>query len=110
MRELRTARVRTPEQIETLKEQLNVFPNIPFDMSVADDKDGKDFVTQLAKLLPDAGWIWKPAASMGSQLAMNWDRPDVPILTLQGIRLEISESARPALEKAAVALINGLAA
>jgi ABC-type transporter Mla subunit MlaD len=110
MRELITPRVLTPEQIETLKEQLKVFPKIPFDMSVADDKDAKDFVTQLAKLLPDAGWIWKPAASMGSQFAMNWDRPDVPILTLQGIRLEISESARPALEKAAVALINGLAA
>jgi hypothetical protein len=87
-------------------EQLKVFQNIPVDMSVAGDKDAKDFVTQLTKLPPDAGWVWKPAASMGSQFDMNWDCPDVPILTLQGIRLEISESARPALEKAAVALIS----
>jgi hypothetical protein len=104
---LTTPRALSPEKAVELADSLRPFANTSFDMYVTNDPDSVALVNQIGAILKNAGWQWKPAASIGA-LSLTGKNPQISIVTVSGVSVEIAESAKETLGSAVLALVNGL--
>lgn len=106
---LTTPRILTDEQISALATTLSAYPKTPFDLFVAQDSDSENLAAQIGILLEKAGWIWKVAPALGDIVFTIAGKPNISFVSVQGIKVIIAESSRPALAIPSLLLWHGLA-
>jgi hypothetical protein len=108
---LELARLTTPRkftlgQEHQLSDSLKRFAKTPFDFSVQTEPEPVALMAQLGEVLKTADWEWQPVG--GPIVFQKPGMPNVGIVSLVGIEIQISESKRSDWEAAVIALRDGL--